>query len=118
MSRFEDELRKALQREEPPAGFSDRVLSRIASRPARAPWWNALLRGFERPAARWAGAVALSLVLVVAGLRYQRDREMRAEGEHAKEQVMLALRITADKLQFVQEKIQKRSYSGRENPSQ
>jgi hypothetical protein len=90
MSRLEDELRAALGREEPPAGFADRVLAR--ARPA----------GFRR--LRWVAALAACLALAAGGL-VERERRERARGEMAKRQVMLALGITGSKLQFVKEKI-------------
>ena len=90
MSRLDDELKNALRREEPPPGFAERVLARVNSqRPAR-PWW--------------AAAVAAA-VLLAAGVEFEHQRRLRAEGEQAKERVLLALQITSSKLQFVKEKI-------------
>ena len=74
---FEDELRAALHREDPPPGFAGRVLARAAA-PRRASW----LRPF-------ALALAAALLLASAGLGY-RDYQ----GRRAKQQVLLAMRIT------------------------
>lgn len=90
MSRLDDELKLALRREEAPAGFADRVIAQAESRRGEGRRW-------------WMGAIAAGLLLA-AGLEYERERQIR-EGEQAKEQVMLALRITSSKLQFVKEKI-------------
>ena len=104
MSRLEEELRKALRLEEPPQGFTERVLSRAASAPQRIGRWEAFITAFRLPWVRWAGALALGLLMVV-GLQYHRERERRAEGEQVKAQLLLALRITADRLQFAQAKV-------------
>lgn len=90
MSRLDDELRSALRREQPPPGFAERVLARTASKQPGRPWW--------------AAAIAAG-VLLAGGLEFEHQRRIRAQGESAKEQVMLALEITSSKLQFVKEKI-------------
>ena len=101
MKRLEDELRNAMRREEPPEGFVARTLAR-----ASAPRQNAWIGIFARRGMRWALAGALCLVLAVAGMEFRRAQVERARGEAAKAQLMLALRITADKLQLVQSKAQ------------
>jgi hypothetical protein len=101
MKRLEDELRNAMRREEPPEGFVERTLAR-----ASAPRQNAWIGIFARQGVRWALAGALCLVLAVAGIEFKRAQVERARGEAAKAQLMLALRITADKLQLAQEKAQ------------
>jgi hypothetical protein len=90
MSRLDDELKHALRREAPPPGFAGRVLAQVDSRRNRRPWW--------------AAAIAAG-VLLAGGLEFEHQRRVRAQGELAKQQVMLALRITSNKLQFVKEKI-------------
>lgn len=90
MSRLDDELKIALGREEPPAGFADRVLV-----------------GFEprRSTGRWWAAAIAATVMLAAGVEFEHQRRLRAEGEQAKERVMLALQITGSKLHVIQEKI-------------
>lgn len=90
MSRLDDELKYALRREEPPPGFADRVLARAEAR---------------QPARRWWPVAIAATVLLAAGLEFEHERRLRAEGEQAKQQVMLALEITGSKLQFIKEKI-------------
>jgi len=54
---------------------------------------------------RWAAAaVAVVLVLTAGSLGY-RERMRRAEGEKAREQVLLALRLTGSELRGVQERL-------------
>jgi hypothetical protein len=89
----EGELEYALRREEPPAGFAERVLSRVGERPAA-----------RLPFVQWAAAAAL-VAAVAGGFDYIGKQEQRAEGEAAKERVVLALHIAGTKLQLVQTKI-------------
>ena len=90
MSRLEDELRSALGREDPPPGFAARVLAKADSRRSRRRWWTA--------------AIAAGLT-IAGGIGFEHERRVRTQGEEARRQVMLALRITTNKLQFVKEKI-------------
>jgi hypothetical protein len=101
MNRLDDELRNAMRREEPPEGFAGRVLARVQEKKQSA--WTGI---FGSRALRWALAGAMCLALVIASVEYKRAQDERARGEAAKQQLMLALRITADKLQFAQEKVQ------------
>jgi hypothetical protein len=76
MSRLDDELRRALIREEPSADFTERVMQRIAAAPAPAPkkwWWDDLLSLFQTPRLRWA-AVGLVALLILLGFASQRWR--------------------------------------------
>jgi hypothetical protein len=93
MNRLEDELRSALRRREPPPGFAERVMARVpVTMPAR-----------RRPTAvwRWVAAAAACLVMV-AGIDSYRDYR---RGVEAKQQALLALRITEEKLAVVRNKL-------------
>ena len=89
---FEQELRNALERKEPAKGFAERVLRQVAPSPPR-----------RRPSRGWASlAVAASLFAGMFGVvRYEEYRK----GEQAKDQLMLALRITARTLDTVERKL-------------
>jgi hypothetical protein len=102
MNRLENELRNAMKREDPPEGFAERVLARAAETKQ-----NSRIRIFARPGFRWALAGAIGLLLVAAGVEYRQEKLEQVRGEAAKTQLMLALRITADKLQLAQEKVQR-----------
>jgi len=149
MSKFDDELRLALRREEPSPDFTSRVMMRIAQLPKPETinqakigqakigqaeirqakirqeklreennWWQKLSEIFRPPQAKWAmvGAMAVVLVFVAIGLNQYRQRQIEArrqaeiaaqtEGERAKEQVMLAMRIASAKLNLAQKKVQ------------
>lgn len=90
-----EELGRALARKDPGPGFADRVLAQIERE--------------ERAHRSWGGwrAVAAALLLTVGagawGLHEHRERQR--EGEAAKEQVLLALRITSEKVRHVQHEI-------------
>jgi hypothetical protein len=97
MTNFEDQLRDSLCREEPPLGFSKRVLRRV---PDERP------HGWRRRVVLWTAA-AMTVIAVGGTIKYsnvQRAREERARGEAAAEQVREALRITGSKLHVVQAK--------------
>jgi hypothetical protein len=89
MDWLEDELKQALGRKQPSADFEARVTAAAGRRPA--------LR-FPVPAMpRWLAAAAAVLVISGAGAGYRYHR-----GQAAKEQVMLAMRITGSKLNRIQ----------------
>jgi len=100
MNRLENRLRDALKREEPSAGFAERVLASTSETKQDA--WS---RTFAWRGLRWGLATVLFLALVMVGIEYRQAREERAKGEAAKEQLLLALRITGDQLQFVWSKV-------------
>jgi hypothetical protein len=122
-SRIEDTLRQALRREQPSNGFEDRLLARVHGRRSEAALflWAAWLRGFFRqPLMRWATAAALGVALIASGIEYrkvQRERRERAEGEAAKQQLMLALRIAGSKLQLAKSRVNQIN-TARDRPGQ
>ena len=91
---LEDDLRRALRRESPAPGFASRVMQRIErdAKPHRQ-WWRAV-----------AASVTLT-ALVGAGAAYQDHQRRIREGEQAKEQVMLALRIAGEKVRYAQTEV-------------
>jgi hypothetical protein len=106
MTRLEDQLRAALQHEEPPAGFADRVLGLAAEQERRRgrSFWFQFRNMFAVRRLSWTAAVVtIAVVASGVGLRIQEQR--RAEGEAAKRQVMLALRITGEKWQVAAKQI-------------
>ena len=115
MDPFERDLKDALRREEPSGDFTARVLAHVAREQSRQPWWRTWIAG---PRLRWATAMVLCFV-VLAGFLVQRKRAReRAEGEAAREQVMLALHIAGSKVKLAQTKVQQiseRDRSSRRN---
>ena len=90
MKGIESELREALRRKQPPAGFERRVMERAeaASRARRVRRWR---QGI-------AAGIAACVLLGAGGRYWQRRRE----AERTKEQLMLALQITEQQLNLVE----------------
>lgn len=122
---LEKALRETLQREEPAADFTELLLARIAaeerapvalqSEEVRETRWRQFLKLFQMPTLRWAAAGALACLLMFSVVGVQRYREQQreiAEGERAKEQVMLALQIASSKLNTAQRKVRETSERG------
>ncbi len=112
MNPLDDELRGALRREEPPPDFAQRVLKRIATAPPKVTAWHRLanlLRLPRAPKLRWVAVAALTAcVLLVAGVLQRRHQErVRAEGEAARENVILALQIASTKLNVALREVQR-----------
>jgi hypothetical protein len=108
MNRFDEELKLALRREEPSPDFTDRVMARVAELQKRekpgegAGWLRRLAEFFQPSRMKWATAGAMAVLLVIAGfgVYHRRESERRrlaeiAEGDRAKEQVLLAMRIAS-----------------------
>lgn len=82
---FEQQLREAFRRVEPPPGLEQRILRRVQPRPPRGlpPWF----------------AVAASVVLVVGGslgvMRWQEHEHRKREAERVRQQLALTLEITS-----------------------
>ena len=102
MDDFEKELGAQLQARSAPGGFTDRVMARVPMRQAP----RGTFLGFGLPVWRWAVAAMLVAVMVLGGL--ERDHQRRVAGERAREQVLLALRITGSTLRDVQQKVSAR----------
>jgi hypothetical protein len=90
---LEQDLRHALRRESPAPGFASRVLQRIEREraPKRPRWWRAV-------------AASLTLTALLGGWAAHTIHERR-EGEHAREQVLLALRIAGAKVRYAQQEV-------------
>jgi hypothetical protein len=111
----EKQLRHALRRSDAPEGFVDRVLKRVAAedrKPTpRLPFWN-----WGWPSLRWVAIPALAAV-IATGVAYQiyERRQQQEEAMIAKQQVMLALRITGSKLRLAKQKVKEAESAKTEN---
>jgi hypothetical protein len=121
MNHFDDELKHALHRKEPAPDFTDRVMARIAELERReksrekTDWLRRFTEFFQPLQMNWmkwatAGAMAILLLIAGFGVHWRRENERRrlaeiAEGERAKEQVMLAMRIASAKLNVAKKKV-------------
>jgi hypothetical protein len=101
MNDLEKQLRSALRRCDPPAGFAERVMARVdrdsQRKTASWNWWLKL---------RWAAIPALAAILVFGfWFRGYEQRQQEKEALAAKQQIMLALRITGSKLRMAKAKV-------------
>jgi hypothetical protein len=90
---LEQDLRHALRRESPAPGFASRVLQRIEHEqaPKRNRWWRAV-------------AASVTLTALLGGWAAHTIHERR-EGERARDQVLLALKIAGDKVRYAQQEV-------------
>ena len=106
MEDLERQLKSALERKEPPAWFEAKVLAAAAREgSARRSWWQRVIHGGRL---RWATALA-AVGLVASGVVWhergvQEERE-RAAGEAAKAHLVMALKVTSNKLHKIQQKL-------------
>jgi hypothetical protein len=106
-------LKHALRRQSAPDGFAERVMLRLeqqrleekSSPRSNAIAHDSLLAFLTRPLARWATAGALAAALIAGEIHIQNVRRERAEGEAAKQRLMLALRIAGSKLQLARSRV-------------
>ncbi|MBV9267510.1 MAG: hypothetical protein JO061_15165 [Acidobacteriaceae bacterium] len=92
--RIEEELKRALNRVEPPYGFESRVMARVSDRPS----------GFQRH--WWYAAVAAILVLITFLTTQQIGRSRVRHAKETERQVVFALAFAAEKLDHVNAKLQ------------
>jgi hypothetical protein len=90
---LENDLKHALRRQAPAAGFSGRVMKRLeeAEKPKRPVWWR-------------AAAASVTLAALLGGYATHRVVE-RQRGERAKEQVLTAMRIAGEKVRYAQQEV-------------
>jgi hypothetical protein len=102
---FEAELRSALQRVNPAPGFADRVVARVKKeqRGGASGLWERMMQPFRLPVFRVATSAALCVAVVFGYIEHQRNE--RERGEAAKQQLMLAMRVTGAKLQKTQKMV-------------
>jgi cytoskeletal protein RodZ len=96
---LDEELRAALRREEPSPGFARRVTVQAQSS-AKAS------RSFPRM--MWAAAMAALLVIGFSAMYEYRQADQQRKAERAGHDAVLALRITAAKLNSARERVIRR----------
>jgi len=95
----DDDLRSALERKTPSEDFTQRVMARIGKPQTREQEKRAGFSIFRWWKPQWAAAAALAacLLLALSWIQYQRYQQ-RIEAQNARKQVVLALRITSEKV--------------------
>lgn len=94
---LDHDLKNALRRQPPPAGFAARVMDRIERGEART----------VRPRPFWwrAAAASVMLALVAGGYAVHERAEQQREGERAHAQVLQALHIAGEKVRYAQQEV-------------
>jgi hypothetical protein len=108
MKQFEDELKRALTRRQPSEDFAARVLAAAAAEPehkGRTNSWRAWFRVRRGPL--WAFARVAAVLLLVAGDAAYQHHARAVKGQHAKRQLLLAIRIAGEELQQARLHVQK-----------
>jgi hypothetical protein len=98
-------LRQGLRPRQTPAGFSARVMARLPGTSQVESFQKK--RTFWLPAMRWAAATVL--LGVAGGTYWQHQQKERIAGERARDQLILALRISSATLNDVQHKVMRSS---------
>jgi hypothetical protein len=95
---LEKRLRAALRPVEPPAGFANRVMTRVGESEAQAPrgWRSARWRFAGVQPARWLPLALAASVIIAFVLVHEHHK--REEGLQARQQLIEALRVTGEKL--------------------
>lgn len=103
--RLEKALRAALLRQNPSEDFASRLQTRIAQRtqPKQTvdSWW-------ALPRMGWAVVGVMCVGIAIGGAKYEQHRR-EAEGQAARQQVLVALRIAGAKIQLAQSRVQRLS---------
>jgi hypothetical protein len=104
-NKFDDALKQALSRKEAPEDFTQRVMARVAAREsAERTRRDSWLTRFTQPFVRWAALAAVAAALIL-GVHIETVRRERAQGEAAKQRLMLALRVAGRKLLLAKAKV-------------
>jgi len=94
MSELDKDLREALTRRTPAPDFVERVTAKARRVDRR------VMRDWRR---HWVMVAAAILIVIGASLSYRKLRQ--SEGERAKVEVLVALRLTGSKLRNVQDRL-------------
>ena len=99
--RLEDQLRRALRRELPPADFTDRVAARVESRERQSPppFFSTARRGLI------ALGTAAMIAIASGSTLYYVHRKQIAEAERVRMQALVGLRIASGKLNEVHDRL-------------
>jgi hypothetical protein len=98
---LENDLRRALRREPPPAGFAGRVLQRIEVEEGQS-----RVSGQAGSAHfRWWRATAASVMLAAVLGGYALHEVHRREGERARDEVLRAMSIASAKVRYAQQQV-------------
>jgi hypothetical protein len=107
----DDDLRRALERVDPPEGFADRILQHALASPKQSKAGQA--GGAKAGATPIKWAIAATLVLATlggGGVWYRAEERRKEQGEEAKRQVLVSLRIAGGKLKSIETRINREEH--------
>jgi lysophospholipase L1-like esterase len=100
MSEWDQQLREALRRVEPPPGLAERILANLPPVPQR--------QSKRRPLVFLAMAAALIILFLGALIHHRRmEQQQQQRAQEARRELVFALRVTAAKLAVVQSRLQR-----------
>ena len=99
---LEDDLKRALARQSAPDGFAGRVMQRVDDAGKDA---GRIAGATQRRVGTWRAIAAGLLLTAVAGGWAAQKAIERREGERAREEVLVALRITSAKFRAAQQHV-------------
>jgi hypothetical protein len=94
---LEDLLRRGLRPRQTPEGFATRVMDRLAG--------TSHVGSFQKKGSFWVPVAAAALLAVIGSTYWEYQQKERIAGERARDQLILALRISAATLNDVQQKV-------------
>ncbi|HUP61669.1 MAG TPA: hypothetical protein VNA69_14760 [Thermoanaerobaculia bacterium] len=102
---LENDLKRALRRQSPPAGFASRVMEKVDAENDVAPGFSRAKGGLKRAPTWWrAAAASFTLAALLGGFVTHRVVERR-RGERAREELLRALSIAAEKVSYAQQEV-------------
>jgi len=109
MSPFEEELRRALKREEPGEDFTAKVLAKIAQENGsiKVERRNILAHLRSLVLGQWQFAPALLFLFVVVSVFGYRQHQQTLRGEAAKEKLLSAMHIAGAELREAQSRVRR-----------
>jgi hypothetical protein len=99
MDNLEKQLARALTHQDPPEDFTAKVMARIADKKTAglSRWWQFFMMPAQRAAL--AGGLAALMLIAGSGVAYrQHQASERRRAEAARDQLMVALRVTGTQL--------------------
>jgi len=102
---LENDLKRALRRESPPAGFAGRVLEQAKSGAAGSQPAGSRRRAESSPFHWWRAAAASVMLAAVLGGYALHEVAERRRGERAREQVLRAMSIASEKVRYAQQQV-------------
>jgi len=103
MTPFEEQVKRAMARQNPLPDFTGRVLAAVDAAHVQRP--RAGWRRWARWVHNWRVAPVLAALLIMSGGVVHQERQRAARGEEVKEKLLVAMRIAGVKLQQARHRV-------------